>query len=373
MLNKKIIKNSLGFLTFSLMLSTSITTNLNAANVKLESDHDYLVTETRPNNIVLVDLKTNKVINECKTDESFSPGGIVLSPDYKTAFILGGYGEEIGGYEIETCKKVFHTSLTQGDVRAKSLSGIAVNEDGKQVYAIYNRTKMGNDSYTVLDPYFSAYNVSDGIDALPVKSFVIPRQMTMIGTATDGTVFGVGPHMFEINPKTGDIKIAKQMRGWDKKGYTAPDSSATYLIGQQQHELTASYTTTKDDPSNPKGITYWGMTSVDLQTKEITQVEFSEYETLMFTIIRSPKDPNILYGSLNDLTKFDIKEQKVLNRVYPDHTYYSVVPSANGEKLYLGGCLDDIAVYDANTLEKLGKIQLSGDMGSAALQVFHTK
>lgn len=373
MLNKKIIKNSLGLLTFSLLLSSSITTNLNAANVKLESNHDYLVTETRPNNIVLVDLKSNKVINECKTVESFSPGGIVLSPDYKIAYVLGGYGEEIGGYEVETCKRVFHASLTQGNIRAKSLSGIAVNEDGKQVYAIYNRTEMGNDTYTVLDSMFSVYNTADGIDAKAVKSFKIPRQMTMISTATDGTVFGAGSHLYEINPKTGDVKIAKKMRGWGKEGYSDPDSSATYLIGQQQGELTASYTTTKEDPSNPDGITYWGITSVDLKTKAITQVEFTEYETLMFTTIRSPKDPNILYGSLNDLTKFDIKEQKVLKRVLNDHTYYSVVPSADGEKLYLGGCLNDIAIYDANTLEKLGKIYLSGDMGSAALQVFHTK
>ncbi|WP_195804913.1 hypothetical protein [Aliarcobacter butzleri] len=93
----------------------------------------------------------------------------------------------------------------------------------------------------------------------------------------------------------------------------------------------------------------------------------------MFTAIRSPKDQNILYGVLNDLTKFDIKEQKVLKRVITDHTYYSVVPSVDGEKLYLGGCLNDIAVYDANSLEKLGNIKLSGDMGSAALQVFKTK
>lgn len=375
MLNKKIIKDSLGLLTFSLLLSSSITTNLNAANVKLESNHDYLVTETRPNNIVLVDLKSNKVINECKTDESFSPGGIVLSPDYKIAYVLGGYGEEIGGYEVETCKKVFHTSLTQGNVRAKSLSGIAVNEDGKQVYAIYNRTEMGNDTYTVLDSMFSVYNVADGLDAKAVKSFKIPRQMTMISTATDGTVFGTGSHIYEINPKTGDVKIAKKLRGWGKEGYSDPDSSATYLIGQQQGELTALYTTEKKDETKPEEepILYWGITSVDLKTKAITQVEFTEYETLMFTAIKSPKDPNILYGSLNDLTKFDIKEQKVLKRVLNDHTYYSVVPSADGEKLYLGGCLNDIAIYDANTLEKLGKIYLSGDMGSAGLQVFHTK
>ena len=33
----------------------------------------------------------------------------------------------------------------------------------------------------------------------------------------------------------------------------------------------------------------------------------------MFTAIRSPKDSNILYGVLNDLTKFDLKEQKVIH------------------------------------------------------------
>jgi len=377
MLNKEIIKKSLGLLSFSLVLSSSLTTNLSAANVKLESNHNYLVTETRPNNIVLADLETNKVINECKTDESFSPGGIVLSPDYKVAYILGGYGEEIAGYEIETCKKVFHTSLTQGNIRAKSLFGLAVNEDGTKVYAIYNRTEMLNDRYKVLAPHFSVYNVADGLNAKPIKSFEMPRQTTVVSTAKDGKVYVVGSDLYEVNPSNGDIKVAKKIVKWGKEGYSDLDSAANYIIGQQTGDLTALYATIKyDDPKNPSedaGTWYWGITSVNLNTGEIIQQNISEYETLMFTAIRSPKDSNILYGVLNDLTKFDLKEQKVLKRVVTDHTYYSVVPSMDGDKLYLGSCLDDIAIYDAQTLEKIGKIQLSGDMGSAALQVFKTK
>lgn len=377
MLNKEIIKKGLGLLSLSVVLSSGFSTNLNAANVKLESNHNYLVTETRPNNIVLADLETNKVINECKTDETFSPGGIVLSPDYKVAYILGGYGEEIAGYEIETCKKVFHTSLTQGNIRAKSLFGLAVNEDGTKVYAIYNRTEMLNDRYKVLSPHFSVYNVADGLDAKPVKSFEMPRQTTVVSTGKDGKVYVVGTDLYEVNPTTGDIKVAKKIVKWGKEGYSDLDSAANYIIGQQTGDLTALYATIKyDDPKNPSedaGTWYWGITSVDLNTGEIIQQNISEYETLMFTAIRSPKDSNILYGVLNDLTKFDLKEQKVLKRVVTDHTYYSVVPSMDGDKLYLGSCLDDIAVYDANTLEKIGKIQLSGDMGSAALQVFKTK
>ncbi|AXX89092.1 quinohemoprotein amine dehydrogenase subunit beta [Arcobacter suis] len=377
MLNKKFIKSGLGLLSFSIILSSSLSTNLNAANVELKSNHNYLVTVTRPNNIVLVDLEKNEMINECKIDEAFSPGAIVLSPNNKVAFVLGEYGEEIGGYEIETCKKVFHTSLTQGNIRAKSLFGLSVNEDGTKVYAIYNRTEMLNDRYKVLPPYFSVYNVADGIGAKPVKSFEMPRQTTVVSTGKDGTVYVVGSDLYKVNPNSGDIKVAKKIVKWGKEGFSDLDSAANYIIGQQTGDLTALYATVKyDDPKNPsdeEGTTYWGITSVDLNTGEIIQQEISEYETLMFTAIRSPKDQNILYGVLNDLTKFDLKEQKVLKRVVTDHTYYSVVPSMDGEKLYLGGCLNDISVYDANTLEKLGNIKLTGDMGSAALQVFKTK
>lgn len=377
MLNKKFIKSGLGLLSFSIILSSSLSTNLNAANVELKSNHNYLVTVTRPNNIVLVDLEKNEMINECKIDEAFSPGAIVLSPNNKVAFVLGEYGEEIGGYEIETCKKVFHTSLTQGNIRAKSLFGLSVNEDGTKVYAIYNRTEMLNDRYKVLPPYFSVYNVADGIGAKPVKSFEMPRQTTVVSTAKDGTVYVVGSDLYKVNPNSGDIKVAKKIVKWGKEGFSDLDSAANYIIGQQTGDLTALYATVKyDNPKNPsdeEGTTYWGITSVDLNTGEIIQQEISEYETLMFTAIRSPKDQNILYGVLNDLTKFDLKEQKVLKRVVTDHTYYSVVPSMDGEKLYLGGCLNDISVYDANTLEKLGNIKLTGDMGSAALQVFKTK
>ena len=124
MLNKNIIKKSLGLLSFSLVLSSSLTTNLSAANVKLESNHNYLVTETRPNKIVLADLETNKVINECKTDESFSPGGIVLSPDYKVAYILGGYGEaeiESINLVIDWCKKLSNILNDMKQIRLREV------------------------------------------------------------------------------------------------------------------------------------------------------------------------------------------------------------------------------------------------------------
>lgn len=355
----------------------SVLSILEADVIELKSNTDYIVTETRSNHIVLVNANEKKVVNQCELKEMFSPGAIVLAPNNKYAFILAGYGEEIAGYDITNCERIFHTNLTQANIKGQAISTIAVSEDSKKVYVTYNRTEMSNDKYKVLDPSFSVYNVSDGLEAKAVKSFKIPRQITMLNVAKDGTIYAFGSQLYFINPNTEKIGIAKKLLGWQKDGYSNPDSVASFIVSRPLGDYTTLYTTTKynnsKNPSAEEGTLYWGITSVDLSTNKIIQEEFTEYETLMFTAMRNPKDLNILYGVFNDLTKFDIKNKKVLKRVGLDHTYYGVSVSPDGKKLYLGNCLDDIAIYDADTLKKLGNIDLPGDMGAAGLQVFHTK
>ena len=60
MLNKKFIKSSLGLLSFSIILSSSLSTNLNAANVKLKSNLTtiyYGAYSTDKQGILLIDDK----------------------------------------------------------------------------------------------------------------------------------------------------------------------------------------------------------------------------------------------------------------------------------------------------------------------------
>jgi quinohemoprotein amine dehydrogenase beta subunit len=366
---KKILKN----ITIYTVVFISVSSILEADVIELKSNTDYIVTETRSNHIVLVDANEKKVVNQCEMKEMFSPGAIVLAPNNKHAFVLAGFGEEIAGYDITNCERIFHSNLTQSNIKGQSISSIAVSEDSKKVYVTYNRTEISSDRYKVLDPYFSIYNVSDDLNAKAVKSFKIPKQITMLNVAKDGIVYAFGSQLYSINPNTEEIKIAKKLLDWGKEGYSNPDSVASFIVSRPLGDYTTLYTTTKyNDSKNQDGILYWGITSIDLSTNEIVQEEFSEYETLMFTAMRNPKDLNILYGVFNDLTKFDIKNKKVLKRVEIDHTYYGVSVSPDGQKLYLGNSLDDIAIYDANTLEKLGNIDLPGDMGAAGLQVFKT-
>lgn len=377
MINNKFIKNSFRLLSFSMILSSSLISSLNADTIELKSDQDYLVTYTRPGNIIVADLKENKIINNCRTDEKFS-NGIVLSPDNKIAYILGDAGEDVAGYNIESCKKVFYTSLNEGDIQGKSNSGIAVSSDGKEIYAIYNRTKIGSDRYTVLDPMFSVYNLADGVNAKPIKSFKIPRRMSVISGAKDGSVYGLGSHFYNIDPKKGEVKIAKKMLDWEKTDLSNPDFFSPFITGQTLGQFSVLHVALKfkDEKKNmDEAVPYWGVTTVDLNTGNIDSHDaFTQFETVMFTSIRNPKDSNILYGVFNDLSKYDLKNNKLLKRVPVEHSYYNVMASADGKKLYLGSTLNDVAIYDADSLEKLGNIQLpEGDMGGATIQVFHTK
>jgi glutamine cyclotransferase len=84
-----------------------------------------------------------------------------------------------------------------------------------------------------------------------------------------------------------------------------------------------------------------------------------------------PHHPNEMFGALSQLQKFDVEKQQLVKSVDLEHSYYCVNFSSDGSKVYLAGTYNDIAVYDAETLEKLGNIQLpGGDMSLATAQVF---
>ncbi len=98
---------------------------------------------------------------------------------------------------------------------------------------------------------------------------------------------------------------------------------------------------------------------------------FGPLEVVLFSGMARPSDPNQFYGVLTQLKKFDVAQQKELKSVDLDHSYYCINFSTDGSEVYLAGTFNDIAVYDADTLEKLGNIQLEGgDMSLANSRIF---
>ncbi len=115
----------------------------------------------------------------------------------------------------------------------------------------------------------------------------------------------------------------------------------------------------------------WGYERVDLATGETESRDFGPLEVVLFSGMTRPGKRNEFFGALTQLKKYDVEQQKELASVDLDHSYYCVNFSTDGSKVYLAGTYNDIAIYDADTLKKLGNIQLpGGDMSLATAQVF---
>ncbi len=367
----------LGFVLSACSFNTNPSPKTDNTAFTLKKNIDYLAIASRKQQLHIVEAKTRKIVQTCNLVDEYGPGALVISEDGKKAYLLQNNMQAIYGYDIQTCKNFFQAHFTKKDIRGIAVLSIAVSKDGKEVYTIYNPTRMKSDRYEVLEPRFAVFNTADGLNAKAIREFKAPRQTTIMSIAHDNDVYTVGKSLYKINPKTGKIKVAAKLRHWDKQYYSPPDSLAMWPIGKVSNEFMIMYTAAKfpnDKFDMNEAEFVWGATRVDLTTGEIEQEDFAPLETIMFTGMTDPRDSNILYGALTDLTKFDRKNKKVIKRVDLDHTYYSLNLAHDGSEIYISGTLNDIVVYDSNTLEKIGKILLpDGDTGAGTLQVFQVR
>lgn len=344
---------------------------------QLKTDRDYIAIASRANDIHIIDSKERKVVNTCKIKDQYGPGGLIMSPDGTKAYLLQNNMQAIYGYDLQTCKNFFQANLNQGNIRGVSVFSIAISNDGKEIYSIYNPARKNLDSYEVLDPVFAVFNTNDGHTAKAIRSFKAPRQTSIMITANNGDVYVAGANVYKVNPNTGKIEIASKLRNWTRTNYSPPDGLAMWPLGSVSNEFLLMYTAAKfndKEQSMEKAEFVWGATRVDLATGEIEQDDFAPIESIMFTGMTHPKDSNLLYGVLTDLTKFDRKNKKVIKRVLLDHTYYCINFATDGSEIFIGGTLNDIAIYDPETLDKIGNIELPlGDTGASTMQVFRVK
>ena len=109
------------------------------------------------------------------------------------------------------------------------------------------------------------------------------------------------------------------------------------------------------------------------ETGETGDREFGPLEVVLFTGMRRPGHLDKMYGVLTQLKEFDVPSQSVTRTIELEHTYYCINFSTDGSRLYLSGALSDVAIYDADSLEKITNIQLRGDMGMSNSYVFNRR
>ena len=341
----------------------------------LESGHEYLISTNYPNNLHVIDMQTDKLYKTCTIPGAYGPGMIQLSPDRKIAYVLSNHYADIYGLQLDDCKPVFHATIAQkpGE-NARSMFSMTVSHDGKEFYAIANPTLILAEHYEVQQPRLQVYAADGGMDAKPIRTFPAPRQLTIMQTGDDGTLYVAGPDIYKVDVKTGKFDVLIPSRNWKRPNYSPPD--VLYVWNQQTYprDFSLLYTTAKfkDAKQDPATADYlYGFFNIDLATGKTETVDFGPVTEVYFSGIRSPKDRNVIYGVLNRLVKYDIKAQKVEKAANLDHSYYCLSANKAGTKLYLTGTLNDVTIFDADSLERIGDLKLpGGDMAITTSQAF---
>ncbi len=348
-----------------------------AANesLPLKAGTEYLMVANYPNNLNVLDLTTNSVFKTCKLPDAFGPGTTQIAPDRKTAYILNNRFGTIYGVDLDSCKLTFRAEMSlRPNERAKSIASFAVSADGKELYAVQNPTMLNRDHYRVGEPRLAVYDTAAGLDAKPVRVFPAPRQTTIMQAAADGALYMAGANFYKVDVHTGKMTVALPIRDWERSTHAPLDVLYVWPVQTPTKDFTILYTTAKytDDKKDPATAQpEYGYLNVNLANGETEAREFGPLTEIYFTGIRSPKDRNIMYGLLHRLAKYDIAQQKLLQAVELEHTYYTVLTNRSGNRLYLTGTFNDVSIHDADTLAKVGSVRLpGGDMSLGTGQVF---
>lgn len=341
----------------------------------LQAGSEYLMVPSYPSYLNIVDLASASVYKTCKLPGKYGPGLSQISPDRRTAYLLSDRFGTIYGIDLDSCKVTFSAQMSLApNERAKSIMSFTVSQDGKEIYAVQNPTTIHRDHYRVGEPRFVVYDAAAGQNAKPVRMFPAPRQAYIMRTADDGSVFLAGPNIYKVDVKTGAMTVAVPIRDWQRPSHAPLDVLYFWPVQTPDHFFTLLYTTAKytDDKKDlATAEPQYGMISIDLKTGAADVREFGPLTELYFTGLRSPKDRNVIYGLLHRLARYDISAQKLVQAVDLEHTYYTLLTNQDGSRLYLTGTLNDIAIYDAESMTKVGNVTLpGGDMGAGTGQVF---
>ena len=359
---------------FTLSLTLAATASA-ATGPALVEGKEYMAVANYPDQLHVLDLETDTIYKTCHVPGAFAPAVIQISPDGSTAYVINNRFEDVHGIALDTCEVVFQASMSQrANERAKALFAISLSRDGSELYVIQTPTLLYSDHYRVQDPRFVVYDTAAGLDAKPIRSYPVPRQITVMQTADDGSIYMAGADIYKFDPHSGAIESAIVAREWDRPLYAPPDVLSVWPLQTPTRDFMTMYVTARfQDESYDIETADWiyGFMNVNLKTGETEVVDFAEAIEIYFTGMRSPKDRNLLYGVLNRLAKYDIEKQELLAVAELDHSYYVVFLNGDGSKVYLAGTWDNVAVYDADSLDKITNIRLpGGDMGTVTPQIF---
>ncbi|MFQ5535239.1 MAG: quinohemoprotein amine dehydrogenase subunit beta [Sphingomonadales bacterium] len=347
------------------------------------SAKDYLVTASHPNSLHLIDVKARTVVRSMPIPGDGAPVTISTTPTGKVAYVLTNHLESVAGIDLETGEQVFRADFSEDDTRIKSISAMTVGGDGRELFVFQSPVRLSPSEYQVMDTRIAVYDTSAGVDAKPVRSFPAPRGIMQLLSSPDGaTLYAFGFDIHTLDARTGESLATFKMRGWDRPNLGQPDILTMWTAPDMSGIYAAAYAAPRTD-MNPTDPMAWhsGLMLLDLATGAIELRDFERGGPITFSAVVNPVRRNEVYSIYLMFSKLDLSraidldanptDSLVVKRLGAPHTYYNINISSDGEEIYLGGTMDDIAIHGTAEMDARGTIKLpgGGDMALGFLKM----
>lgn len=329
---------------------------------------DRILAAAKPDQLVVIDAAARKVENSF-TIPNAAPGvgAIVPSPDGKVAYVLVAGYASVSGIDVESGKEVFRADFDEPGVRVRAMFAMAVTPDGKEIHVFQSPVKILRERYEVMDTRIAVYDTSAGVGAKPIRLMPGPRRTGVLAFAPDGKkLYALSWDLLALDPKTGEVLETHRVRSWGKKGFGEPDVFSIWPLWEATGIFASPYFVARTDrkPDEP-GAFRTGLLTFDFASGELAMNEFEDTSAILFSGVVNPARPNEVYMVYTTLSKVDREKKELLKRIELDHTYYAINVSSDGEEIYLGGTMDDVAVYSSETFERLATIKIPGGADQA--------
>lgn len=347
---------------------------LSCGSLAMAEAREYLLAGTKPDKLFLIDIKARKVERTYTVPNSGDMMmTIVPAPDGKRVYVLTNHMSSVSGIDLDTGKQVFRADFSAGDMDVKDFFALDVSPDGKELYTYQMATERLPAEYKVLEPRIVVYNTNGGVNARPVRSFPAPRRIQMLMAAKQGGwLYALGFDLYKIDPKTGKIVETIGVMNWNRPKFTTPDVLDFWPLWDQTGIFSTPYYTTRTDvAATDPDAAKSGIMTLDLKSGVHKFSDFETTSVLMFSSVISPTRPDEAFAVYTQLTKIDLKANKLAGRVDLPHTYYAINISRDGNEVYVGGAMCDIGVYDYMFLKRIGEVKLPGcgDMSLATIRM----
>jgi quinohemoprotein amine dehydrogenase beta subunit len=348
--------------------------SLTAAGAAPGLAKDYLLTGAKPDKLVLVDPAARKVEKTCEVpDAGTGLLTIVPSPDASTAYVIANHWESVSGIDLDSCEQVFRADFSSGDERVKAPFAMDISPDGRELFVIQSPVRLLPGEYQVQPTRIAVYDTASGVGAEPVRTFEVPRRIGMLMMSNDGSkLYALSWDIYVLDPQTGEEIGRHPLRTWERENYSAPDVLDAWPQWDATDIFSSPYFAVRTDLDPNDGAAYkTGLVTLDLETGAFETKDFEDTAVIIFSTVVNPVRRNEAYGVYTTLSKIDREQGELLERIELDHTYYAINVASDGSELYVGGTMNDIAVYDTETLEQLGKIEMpdGGDQVLASLRL----